>query len=262
MSHKVIINKHLLQIIVSFLLCPDLGSSVQERQGTTGKSPAKRWWGAWSIFLMRKVWETWNCSAWRRGDWKEILSVLLNIWRARIKWMGPGCFQLCPVTKGKGQKLKLGSSIWTWGKTSLLEGDRVGCLERLWSLLFWRYWKPASMLSCVIYCREPALAGGWTRWSSDIPSNPYDSVANRYVLIILFIYPKYSNKCSNQFPRRTVVVLMLYNISPQQGQMANVPIIVTVRNKNAWNSVFFWQSTAALKRIWTKLIIICRCLLS
>ena len=41
----------------SGVLCPDLGSSVQERQGTAGKSPLeghKDDEGAWSISLMRK----------------------------------------------------------------------------------------------------------------------------------------------------------------------------------------------------------------
>ena len=33
----------------------------------------------------------------------------------------------------------------------------------LWRLLLWRYSKPTWVLSCVTYCREPALAEGWTR---------------------------------------------------------------------------------------------------
>jgi len=28
------------------------------------------------------------------------------------------------------------------------------------------------MLSCVTYCKEPALAVGWTGWSPEVPSNP------------------------------------------------------------------------------------------
>jgi len=34
----------------------------------------------------------------------------------------------------------------------------IGCPERLRNLL-WRYSKPTWMLSCVTYCREPALIG-------------------------------------------------------------------------------------------------------
>ena len=29
---------------------------------------SKRWWRAWSISCMRKGWEPWGCSAWRRED--------------------------------------------------------------------------------------------------------------------------------------------------------------------------------------------------
>lgn len=43
----------------------------------------------------------------------------------------------------------------------------VGVTERwsrLWSLLLGTH-------SCATYCRESALAGFWTRWSSDVPFN-------------------------------------------------------------------------------------------
>ena len=32
------------------------------------------------------------------------------------------------------------------------------------------------MLSCVTYCKEPALARGWARWPPEVPSSPYDLV--------------------------------------------------------------------------------------
>lgn len=44
------------------------------------------------------------------------------------------------------------------------------------SLLLWRYLKPAWMLSCVTYCREAALAGGWTRGAPEVPSIHYSPV--------------------------------------------------------------------------------------
>lgn len=34
----------------------------------------------------------------------------------------------------------------------------------------------AKEFSCVAYCREPALGGGWTRGSPELPSNSHNSV--------------------------------------------------------------------------------------
>jgi len=35
------------------------------------------------------------------------------------------------------------------------------CPERLWGFLLWRYSR-SDAFSFVIYCKEKALAGGWT----------------------------------------------------------------------------------------------------
>ena len=35
-----------------------------------------------------------------------------------------------------------------------------------------KIFKSVWMLSCVIYSKEPALAGGWTRWSLGVPFTP------------------------------------------------------------------------------------------
>lgn len=72
----------------------------------------------------------------------------------------------------------ISSSIKTQGRASLLQQCRaleqdaqIGC-EFSSSPS-----QPAWMLSCGTYCRECALGGVWTRWSPDIHSNHYDSVA-------------------------------------------------------------------------------------
>ena len=59
----------------SEVLGPHLGSSVPERRGTSRESPAEGHQdGAWSISLVRKGWETWGCSAWRRlSGWGQAL---------------------------------------------------------------------------------------------------------------------------------------------------------------------------------------------
>jgi len=54
-----------------------------------------------------------------------------------------------------GTNWSTGSSIWTWGRTSSLWGWRspgIGCPGRLWSLLLWRYSRPAWTRSSTAYC--------------------------------------------------------------------------------------------------------------
>ena len=56
-----------------------------------------------------------------------------------------------------------GSSVWTWVRTSSLWGWRstgTGCPGRLWSLLLWRYSRPAWTRSCAAYCRWPCFSRG------------------------------------------------------------------------------------------------------
>ena len=68
-----------------------------------------------------------------------------------------------------GTNWSRGSSVQTWGRTSSLWGWRspgIGCPGRLWSLLLWRYSRPAWTRSCA------ACSG----WPTEDPSNPYHSV--------------------------------------------------------------------------------------
>jgi len=61
-----------------------------------------------------------------------------------VKRIEPASSQWCPATgKGaRGTNRSIGSSNWTWGRTSLLWGWRstgTGSPEGLWSLLLWGY---------------------------------------------------------------------------------------------------------------------------
>ena len=85
-----------------------------------------------------------------------------NIWRVGVRRMGPSSFQWCPVTgQGvMGTNWGTWSSVWTWGGTSSLWGWRstgTGCPGRLWSLLLWRYSRPAWTWSCAACCRWPCF---------------------------------------------------------------------------------------------------------
>lgn len=67
----------------------------------------------------------------------------------------------------------------TCGRTSLWSGCQssgTGYPEGWWSLLLCRYSRLVWTPTCVNYHREPALAGGWTGGSPEVPSNPCDSV--------------------------------------------------------------------------------------
>ena len=80
--------------------------------------------------------------------------MLRNIWRAAIKRMGPDSFLWCPATGqgAMGASWSIRSSVWTWRRTSSLwewQNAGTGCPEGLWSLLLWRYSKPAWTSSCV-----------------------------------------------------------------------------------------------------------------
>ena len=52
------------------------------------------------------------------------------------------------------------SSVWTWGRISFRWGWQstgTGCPGRLWSLLLWRYSRPAWTRSCATCCRWPCF---------------------------------------------------------------------------------------------------------
>ena len=82
-------------------------------------------------------------------------------------------------TRGNGRKLrhrKFRTNVWRNVFTVRWRSTGTGCPGRWWSLLLWRCSRPAWMPTCATCCREPALAGGWTRWSLEDHSNPYNSV--------------------------------------------------------------------------------------
>ena len=90
--------------------------------------------------------------------------MLINISRVGARRMGPDSFQWCPAT-GEGAmstNWSIGSSVWTWGRTSLWgwRSTETGYPGRLWSLLLWRYSRPAWTRSCAACCRRPCFGRG------------------------------------------------------------------------------------------------------
>lgn len=56
----------------------------------SSKGP-QRWWRDWNIFHMKKSWDSWDCSAWRREGSGEILSIYMNT------WLGQFSVRLIPI---------------------------------------------------------------------------------------------------------------------------------------------------------------------
>jgi len=108
----------------------------------------------------------------RCSQWLLKLDSVIHCWKQKTK------LPQWNTVERTTENLNIGCSIQTC-RTSLQWGwwnTGTGSPESLWSLLLWRYLRPAWMLTCVTYCRVLALAGGWPWWSLEVPSNPRNSV--------------------------------------------------------------------------------------
>ena len=90
---------------------------------------------------MRKVWESWDCSAWG-GLRGHLISVYRYLQGDAVRTESEiGIpFQWCPVTGqgAVGTNWKTGGFVWTPGSTSVMCGWQstgTGCPEGLWDLL-------------------------------------------------------------------------------------------------------------------------------
>ena len=107
--------------------------------------------------------------------------MLTNICRVGVRRTGPDSVQWCPATGqgATGTNWSRGSSSWRWGRTSSLWGWRspgTGCPGRLWSLLLWRYSRPAWTRCCTACAGWPFFGRGLGWVTPEVPSNPDHSV--------------------------------------------------------------------------------------
>lgn len=92
---------------------------------------------------------------WKRVDKEGILKMLVNIQRTDVKWMRPGSFWWCPVTRREEIDKKNGNYLLLF-QCSVTE---INYPERLQSLFLWRYSKLIFMYTCATCCKELALVG-------------------------------------------------------------------------------------------------------
>jgi len=117
--------------------------------------------------------------------------MFINILSVGVEGTWPSSFQWSVGTEqgeaainwsiGSSTPICKGISLqWGWRSTG------TGCPGGLWILLLWRYSSPAWMPNCAASCREPALQGGWTWWSVEVLSSPYNSVKYCYHLYLIY----------------------------------------------------------------------------
>ena len=143
---------------------------------------------------MRRGWESWDFSAWRRESSEGISSTCTNTWRKSAQTGGAGSFQWCPVTgpEAMGTSWNIGGSLWISGNTFLLWGwlsTGTGCPERFWSLLPWGYSKAIWIRSWATGSRWPCLSRRLDQMTSRGPRQPQpfcDSVLTNSVFYSYF----------------------------------------------------------------------------
>lgn len=121
---------------------------------------------------MRKTWETWDCSAWRRewsggNSWRFV-----NTWKEVCEGNGAKFHSGVPTSKAEaiGTNCYAESYLWTLGM--------LGNTALLWVTELWHNMlrEPMEILTRTWMCswemgsRRFCLVG-WTRWSPELPSS-------------------------------------------------------------------------------------------
>ena len=161
-----------------------------------------------SISRMRKGWETYDCSAWRRKDWGGNLISAYKYLMGRSQVDGARLFLVVPInkTRDNGHKLEL-------------RKFHLNVRKNFFTLSVTEHWHRLPREVCFpvwsTHCREPAIGGGWTL-SLEMPSNPYDS---------LTVQEEYQNATlTNTFLKATVFVCLLVQCM-QDRRIENVLIL-------------------------------------
>ena len=95
---------------------------------------------------------------WQSPDFFLLIDIFPNSVDILISWSAWKLKSERRIQGAMGTNWSIGSSSWTWGRPSSPWGWRstgTGCPGRLWSLLLWRYSRPAWTRSCAACCRWP-----------------------------------------------------------------------------------------------------------
>lgn len=79
----------------SGVLGPPLSPSGQKRHGHTRTNPAKGHEDAWRVSVVRRSWESWVCSAWRREGSGEPQSMYIKTFLFLFEFFS--CFSKCKL---------------------------------------------------------------------------------------------------------------------------------------------------------------------
>jgi len=122
-----------------------------------------------------------------------------------------------------GTNWSIGSSIWTWGRTSLwgCRSTGKGCPGKLWSLLLWRYSRFAWTRSCAACSRWPCFGRGVglgdpqrslptpnILWFCDSVMSTRRTVNN----ILLCYFPRNINDSETQLSKNSSTSIIIVNM--------------------------------------------------
>ena len=149
----------------------------------------QRWSEGWNISPVRKGWESWGCSAWRREGCWEALEQPSSTYRKH----GENIFSRACCNRTRNNSFKLRESIF-----------RLDIRKKFFTVRVMKHWNrlprevveapsletfkarlDGALSNLVYLC---SLQGCWARWPLNVPSNPKHSMILWFICLELSKY--------------------------------------------------------------------------